>query len=217
VASDDPSRVAPQADGVLVQLSSAHSSDAAAAEWRRIQKRLPDLLADRRPVMFQSENAGGALWGIRTAGFAGLKDAKDFCQEIAARGLSCYVVGSETNPSPGAARTTDSPANSPVAPTGGQSGGSTANGASASGSPTDGPVVQLSSGPTSDAAVAEWRRIQKHIPDLLADREPIMFQSDNPGGMRWGVRTAGFTDLAAAKSFCQSVSARGFSCYVIGS
>ena len=55
------------------------------------------------------------------------------------------------------------------------------------------------------------------MPDLLADRQPVIFQSDSTGGMSWGVRTGGFADLGAAKGFCQTVSARGLTCYVIGS
>jgi hypothetical protein len=78
----------------MVQLGSLVSSDSAAAEWHRMQKQMPGLLADRRPIVVQSENTRGARWNVRTAGFAGTGEARDFCQAVKARGLSCYVIGS---------------------------------------------------------------------------------------------------------------------------
>jgi hypothetical protein len=183
---------------------------------------MPDLLADRQPIIFRSDNAGDVRWGVRTGGFAGLGEAKGFCQAISARGLSCYVIGSESNLPSGAAHAIDGPSNgasaSVVPPSGGSPSVGPANDAPPSGVPlSDGPSVQLSSTTSSDAAAAEWRRIQKRMPDLLANRQPIMFRSENAGGVRWGVRTAGFAGLEEAKGFCQAVSTRGFTCYVIGS
>jgi hypothetical protein len=93
-ASDDPTRDGPPSADLMVQLSSTTSSQAAAAEWRRIEKRMPDLLADRQPIVVRSETAGRVLWGVRTAGFAGLGEAKEFCGAVKARGASCYVIGS---------------------------------------------------------------------------------------------------------------------------
>jgi Flp pilus assembly protein TadD len=93
-ASDDPTRDGPPSADLMVQLSSTTSSHAAAAEWRRIEKRMPDLLADRQPIVVRSETAGRVLWGVRTAGFAGLGEAKAFCGAVKARGASCYVIGS---------------------------------------------------------------------------------------------------------------------------
>jgi cell division septation protein DedD len=78
----------------MVQLGSLVSSDAAAAVRHRIQKQMPDLLADRQPIAVPSENTRGAHWNVRTAGFAGTGEARDFCQAVKARGLSCYVIGS---------------------------------------------------------------------------------------------------------------------------
>ena len=93
-ASADQANAAPAGARPMVQLGSLVSSDSAAAEWHRMQKQMPDLLADRRPIVVQSENTRGARWNVRTAGFAGTGEARDFCQAVKARGLSCYVIGS---------------------------------------------------------------------------------------------------------------------------
>jgi len=94
LANGEPAGAGSPDAAVMVQLSSSTSSDAAAAEWLRLQKHLPDLLADRRPIVVRSETAGRVLWGVRTAGFAGLAEATAFCGAVKERGTSCYVIGS---------------------------------------------------------------------------------------------------------------------------
>ena len=91
--------------------------------------------------------------------------------------------------------------------------GSTPSGSTASGST----MVQLSTTATRDAAKADWRRIQHHLSDLLADRQPAFVQTDTEGNQRWGVRTGGFDGYAAARDFCDTIKARGFGCFVTGS
>jgi Flp pilus assembly protein TadD len=88
-----------------------------------------------------------------------------------------------------------------------------ASGSTASGST----MVQLSTTATRDAAKADWRRIQHHLSDLLADRQPAFVQTDTEGNQRWGVRTGGFDGYAAARDFCDTIKARGFGCFVTGS
>ena len=78
-------------------------------------------------------------------------------------------------------------------------------------------MVQLSTTATRDAAKVDWRRIQHHLSDLLADRQPAFVQTDTAGNERWGVRTGGFDGYAAAKDFCDTIKARGFGCFVTGS
>ena len=78
-------------------------------------------------------------------------------------------------------------------------------------------MVQLSSTASRDAAKADWRRIQHHLPDLLADRQPAFVQTATGADVHWGVRTGGFAGVAAAREFCDTVKARGFGCFVTGS
>jgi len=80
--------------GPMVQLSSMPSSDGAAAAWQALQQRLPDLLADRQPVIIRAENAAGTHWRVRTAGFPGQQAANGFCSAVKAHGLDCFVTGS---------------------------------------------------------------------------------------------------------------------------
>ncbi len=80
-----------------------------------------------------------------------------------------------------------------------------------------GTMVQLSTTASHDAAKADWRRIQHHLSDLLANRQPAFVQTDSAGNERWGVRTGGFDGYAAAKQFCDTIIARGFGCFVTGS
>jgi Flp pilus assembly protein TadD len=75
-------------------------------------------------------------------------------------------------------------------------------------------MVQLSTTATRDAAQADWRRIQHHLPDLLALHQPVFVQTGNEGNVRWGVRTDGFAGSEEAKAFCGTIKARGFGCFV---
>lgn len=75
-------------------------------------------------------------------------------------------------------------------------------------------MVQLSTTATRDAADADWRRIQHHLPDLLALHQPVFMQTENGQNERWGVRTGGFTGMDEAKAFCNTIKARGFGCFV---
>jgi hypothetical protein len=75
-------------------------------------------------------------------------------------------------------------------------------------------MVQLSTTATRDSAQADWRRIQHHLPDLLALHQPFFVQTGNEGNVRWGVRTDGFAGPEDAKAFCGTIKARGFGCFV---
>jgi Flp pilus assembly protein TadD len=81
------------AGGLMVELSSEVSSAAAEAAWTRLRQQMPDLLADRQPILLRSENAGLVVWRLRTAGFTGAQDAEGFCRAAKARGVGCVVTG----------------------------------------------------------------------------------------------------------------------------
>jgi Flp pilus assembly protein TadD len=78
-------------------------------------------------------------------------------------------------------------------------------------------MVQLSSTLSREAATGDWHRLQHHLPDLLAARQPAFVQTTNAGDVHWGVRTGGFADVDAARDFCDTIKARGFGCFVTGS
>jgi len=161
--------------------------------------------------------------------------AQDLPPDQVNQALSIFAAA---NPPSGVVRTNDAPPGPPVASPNGSASAGPANAAPATAAPADtapanvdhatavsanagpagaGPMVQLGSLVSSDAAAAEWQRMQKQMPDLLADRQPIVVQSDNTRGAHWNVRTAGFAGTGEARDFCQAVKARGLACYVIGS
>jgi Flp pilus assembly protein TadD len=93
--SATPPSPAPATAGPVVQLATVTSNDAAASEWRRMQKHFPDLLEGRQPLLTESESGAGRVrWNVRTAGFAGTEQAKAYCQAVKAHGLTCFVIGS---------------------------------------------------------------------------------------------------------------------------
>jgi SPOR domain len=85
-----PSRVRP----VTVQLSSAKSEAQAQADWNKLAKRMPDLLAEHRALFQKTNEPGPAPWRLRTGGFADPAQAKSFCDKIRAKGGQCAVVES---------------------------------------------------------------------------------------------------------------------------
>jgi hypothetical protein len=88
---------------------------------------------------------------------------------------------------------------------------SSIRGASTAGRPT---MVQLAAVATEQAARDEWQRMSKHMPDLLNGRQPSFSRVEHDGRTFWRLRTAGFADIAQAKSFCEHVRAKGAGCAV---
>ncbi len=78
-------------------------------------------------------------------------------------------------------------------------------------------TVQLAALPTEAAAKDEWTLLQHRLGGLLQGRQPAIARVDVGGHTWWRVRTGGFTDAAAAKSFCDQVRAKGESCDIIRS
>ncbi|MFN0115523.1 MAG: SPOR domain-containing protein [Paracoccaceae bacterium] len=88
------SPAAPAANGrVQVQLGALGTEEAARAEFDRLSRRMPELFANRRPVIARFEREGQAtLWRVRTGGFADRAAATQFCEQIRGRGAACTVV-----------------------------------------------------------------------------------------------------------------------------
>lgn len=88
-------RFAPVANGrAQVQLGSLPSEAAARGEWDRLQKRVPELLGNRRVSLAPFDREGQTtLYRIRTGGFADAATARAFCQEMKMRSIPCMVIG----------------------------------------------------------------------------------------------------------------------------
>jgi Flp pilus assembly protein TadD len=87
-----------QATGIVpsarVQLGAFDSEAAAVAEWKRLQKRLPGLLADRQPAITSIELRGVTFWRLRTGGFDDRSAASDFCSQVRPKKAKCLVYAS---------------------------------------------------------------------------------------------------------------------------
>lgn len=88
-------RFAPVANGrAQVQLGALPSEAAARGEWDRLQKRVPELLGNRRVSLAPFDREGQTtLYRIRTGGFADAATARAFCDEMKTRSIPCMVVG----------------------------------------------------------------------------------------------------------------------------
>ncbi len=75
-------------------------------------------------------------------------------------------------------------------------------------------MVQLAALSSEQAARDEWQRMTKRMPDLLGGRQPTYSRVEHDGHTFWRLRTAGFSDLAQAKAFCERVRAKGTGCAV---
>jgi hypothetical protein len=78
---------------VEVQLAGPTSSrDAAEAKWARLQRQMPDTFAGHQPILAEVHGSGGAVWRVRTGGFADAGAASAFCEHVRASGASCTLV-----------------------------------------------------------------------------------------------------------------------------
>lgn len=83
-----------RADGpVQVQLAAVGSEAAVQPEWNRLRARLPDLLGSHALLVSRGERDGRPFWRVRTGGFADVAAARGFCEQVRARGFTCFVVG----------------------------------------------------------------------------------------------------------------------------
>jgi len=84
----------PRAEGtVQVQLAAVGAEAAVQPEWNRLRARMPDLLANHTLIASRGERDGQPFWRVRTGGFADVAAARAFCEQVRARGFTCFVVG----------------------------------------------------------------------------------------------------------------------------
>ncbi len=74
--------------------------------------------------------------------------------------------------------------------------------------------VQFGAMASEEAARGEWQRLQRAMPDLLGGRQASVSRIERDGRAMYRLRTGGFADTDAAKTFCDRVRAAGGSCLV---
>lgn len=75
-------------------------------------------------------------------------------------------------------------------------------------------MVQLAAVASEEGARNEWQLMVKRMPDLLNGRQPVYSRTERDGRTFWRVRTAGFADVAQARTFCDRIRLKGAGCSV---
>jgi len=80
---------------IQVQLGALPSEELARAEWERLSRRMPELLAAFRPQILRFDRGEGVppMWRLRIGGFADAATARSFCEQARDRGAACAVIG----------------------------------------------------------------------------------------------------------------------------
>lgn len=82
----------PAGHGIGVQLAALNSQPAANQAWQTLTARMPDLLANRSPVIQRATVNGHVFWRLRIAGFASDQAAKQFCATVRTEGAACEIA-----------------------------------------------------------------------------------------------------------------------------
>ncbi len=74
--------------------------------------------------------------------------------------------------------------------------------------------VQLAAVDSAQAAMTEWDRLSKRMPDLLRQHHPDVQRAEHDGKTFFRLRTGGFADIASATAFCEQVHSKGGGCSI---
>jgi hypothetical protein len=77
-----------------VQLAATADEGGAEAAWTDAQKKAPDLLGSKTPIILPAVVNGQSVWRVRLSGFASAGNAQAFCAQLTAKGAACMVAGS---------------------------------------------------------------------------------------------------------------------------
>ena len=82
----------PAIGATMVQIAAVDTEASATAEWQRLARKAPELLADRKPTVVRLDRDGKTFWRLRTGGFIDIASATEFCRKIRAKGLGCSIA-----------------------------------------------------------------------------------------------------------------------------
>jgi cell division septation protein DedD len=195
---------------------------------------VPVVQADSRPLRVKPENAGGMqVAGADDSVMSGAGDAQAKlapAPEVPApNALRTPAPSASTSPVQPASLSPAQPAPAPgpvaalpepkpAAKTAAKPAPAPATAQVAPAAPAGhGPVVQLGALGTEQAAMTEWQRLEKKMPDVFGGRKPMVSKIEHDGKTFFRLRTGGFADATAAKGFCEQVKAKGGGCAVSAS
>jgi hypothetical protein len=77
----------------VVQLASVKTRDGAHQEWRKLQLRFPEILADMVPALDEVKLADhGTVVRVRTGAFSNQREAASLCARLVSKNQECLVV-----------------------------------------------------------------------------------------------------------------------------